>query len=185
MQKSDFKAAKITGINVRVNQVNRIDVTLEVGAVAETINVVADAFSLERETGSLSTGVGRMSLENLPLNTRDVFRLTFLSPGTVPMRAYGDDYVGTAHILINGGRPMSNDTRSTASPAPCPAPCPSSSSPSICPYCLHHCGPCSGPEALWNWRTSRSGTRSVSYDAPPLALALAIVKPAEAVSMGF
>ncbi len=25
------------------------------------------------------------------------------------MRAYGDDYVGTARILINGGRPMNND----------------------------------------------------------------------------
>ena len=108
-QKSDFKAVKITGINIRVNQVNRIDVTLEVGAVAEAINVVADAVALERETGSLSTGVGGISLENLPLNTRDVFRLAFLSPGTVPMPAYGDNYVGTARILINGGRPMSND----------------------------------------------------------------------------
>lgn len=108
-QKSGFKATKITDIDVRVNQVNRIDATLEVGADAESIDVVADAVALETETGSLSTGVGRISLENLPLNTRDVYRPAFLSPGTVPMRAYGDDYVGTARILINGGRPMSND----------------------------------------------------------------------------
>jgi hypothetical protein len=108
-QKFGFKAAKITGIEVRVNQVNRIDVTLEVGAIAETIDVVADAIVLETETGSLGTGIGGMSLENLPLNTRNVFRLTFLTPGTVPMPAYGDNYVGTARILINGGRPMSND----------------------------------------------------------------------------
>lgn len=85
-QKSGFKATKITDIDVRVNQVNRVDATLEVGAEAETINVVADAVALETETGSLGTGVGRVSLENLPLNTRNVFRLAFLSPGTVPMR---------------------------------------------------------------------------------------------------
>ena len=108
-QKAGFKATKITDIDVRVNQVNRVDATLVVGAEAETIDVVADAVALETETGSLGTGVGRRSLENLPLNTRDVFRLVFLSPGTVPMRAYGDNYVGTARILINGGRPMSND----------------------------------------------------------------------------
>lgn len=108
-QKSGFKAVKITDIDVRVNQVNRIDATLEVGAGYESIDVVADAVALETETGSLGTGVGRISLENLPLNTRDVFRLIFLSPGTVPMPAYGDNYVGTARILINGGRPMSND----------------------------------------------------------------------------
>ncbi len=108
-QKSGFKATEITDIDVRVNQVNRIDATLEVGAHAESIDVVADAVALETETGSLRTGIGRISLENLPPNTRDVFRLAFLSPGTVPMRAY-DDYVGTARILIiNGGRPMSND----------------------------------------------------------------------------
>lgn len=108
-QKSGFKTAKISAIDVRVNQVNRIDVALDIGDIAEVIDVVASAVSLETETGSLSTSVGRTSIDNLPLNTRDVFRLAFLSPGTVPMRAYGDDYVGTARILINGGRPMSND----------------------------------------------------------------------------
>jgi len=108
-QKSGFKDTKITDIDVRVNQINRIDITLQVGARPESISVVADAVALETETGSLGTGVGRTSLDNLPLNTRDVFRLAFLSPGTVPMRAYGDNYVGTARILINGGRPMSND----------------------------------------------------------------------------
>jgi len=108
-QKSGFKSTKITDVDVRINQVARIDATLQVGEDVESINVVADAVVLETETGSLATGVGPLSLENLPLNTRNVFRLVFLSPGTVPMRAYGDDYVGTARILINGGRPMSND----------------------------------------------------------------------------
>jgi hypothetical protein len=108
-QKTGFKAAKITDVELRVNQVTRIDMALELGAVADTVDVVASAVALETETGSLATGVSRDSLENLPLNTRSAFRLVFLSPGTVPMRAYGDDYVGTARILINGGRPMSND----------------------------------------------------------------------------
>ncbi|MFL6416149.1 MAG: carboxypeptidase regulatory-like domain-containing protein, partial [Bryobacteraceae bacterium] len=108
-EKPGFKASHVSNIDIRVNQINRIDLTLELGTVSETVTVAASAVALETETGSLATDVTRRSLENLPLNTRDAYRLAFLSPGTVPMRAYGDDYVGTARILINGGRPMSND----------------------------------------------------------------------------
>jgi hypothetical protein len=69
------------GVVVAVQQQVRVDVVLEVGAIAETVNVVAGASVLETTTSSVGKVVDSARIEALPLNTRNVYSLINLTPG--------------------------------------------------------------------------------------------------------
>ena len=76
-----FRHFQRDGIVVAVQQQVRVDVVLEVGAVAETVNVVAGAAVLETTTSSVGKVVDNARIEALPLNTRNVYSLIYLTPG--------------------------------------------------------------------------------------------------------
>jgi hypothetical protein len=68
-----------------VGQTLRLDVRLDVGGLAETVEAVADAPSLATEGSSTVDGViGQSSIDQLPLNGRNYLELAFLIPGNVP-----------------------------------------------------------------------------------------------------
>ena len=78
---SGFKRAVRSGIKLEVQQNAQIDLVLEVGELAERVEVVADAPLLESTTSTLGRVVDNRRIQELPLNTRNVYDLVRLTPG--------------------------------------------------------------------------------------------------------
>jgi Carboxypeptidase regulatory-like domain/TonB dependent receptor-like, beta-barrel len=102
-----FKASSRPGIPLTIDEVARIDFTLEVGTVQEVVEVAAEASLVDASTSSIGKLVDNRRIAELPLNTRNVYSLIFLTPGVAGTigNAYGD-----LRYSINGARPRSSDT---------------------------------------------------------------------------
>lgn len=98
---SGFKTFEQRGIQLRVQQQARVDVTLQVGALTESVQVTADAAVVEATSSSVGKVVDNKRIADLPLNTRNVYSLVNLTPGL----AGG---IGNAHngvsFSVNGAR---------------------------------------------------------------------------------
>src|SRR5205085_6208516 len=77
-----------------------VDIVMEVGNVAETITVQADAVTVQTNTATLGNVVDHRTLESLPLNGRNPLTLLLLEPGVV-QRSFGGAGSG---VHINGSR---------------------------------------------------------------------------------
>jgi len=75
-----FKAAASDPFEVQVQQVVRLDITLEVGQVSETVEVAATADLLQAETATVGTVVENKMITELPLNGRSYLGLVALAP---------------------------------------------------------------------------------------------------------
>lgn len=95
-----FKTFTRSGISLQVAQQARVDVQLQVGQLTEAIEVVADATQLETSDATLGKVVDNRRIMALPLNTRNVFSLIYLTPGVAG--SISTDY-GTGYS-INGVR---------------------------------------------------------------------------------
>ena len=110
-----FRPIARSGVELQVDQVARLDFSMQVGDVSDRVEVAADASLLESETSSLGQVIDQKRIEGLPLNGRMTFRLVQLTPGvSTPPGSngqFGDISVGTfddSNISINGGRSQSN-----------------------------------------------------------------------------
>ena len=106
-----FKRLLTNTITLEVNQTARVDLTLEVGAVAETVEVKDLAPLLQTENTQLGHVVSGNTTVNLPLNGRNFAQLTLLSPGVVTY-GMGTFTSGTGgQPLVNGNRAQANNYR--------------------------------------------------------------------------
>ncbi|MBO0719776.1 MAG: carboxypeptidase regulatory-like domain-containing protein, partial [Blastocatellia bacterium] len=78
-----FKRKSVTGITLQVNDEPRIDVTLEVGEVSETVSVDSQAPLLQTESASVGQVIDNRYTTQIPLNGRDFTQLILLTPGAV------------------------------------------------------------------------------------------------------
>jgi hypothetical protein len=76
-----FKMSVIPSLTLQVNQVAQIDVTLQLGAVSDQIDVTATAPLLAVETSSVGQVVENRSIASLALNGRQFWQLVALVPG--------------------------------------------------------------------------------------------------------
>jgi len=102
VQKAGFKALERQGIRLNVAQIARIDVALELGEVAESITVAAEAPLLTTESGTVGEVIGNKRILDLPLNGRDFTQLATLVPGAIS-RGTNASLDGPA-ISVNGAR---------------------------------------------------------------------------------
>ncbi|MDQ6663662.1 MAG: carboxypeptidase-like regulatory domain-containing protein, partial [Acidobacteriota bacterium] len=77
-----FKAAVSNGVEVQVQQTVRLDFTLEVGQVSESVEVQAVADQLQQENATVGTVIENRGIIELPLNGREYLNLVALSPNT-------------------------------------------------------------------------------------------------------
>src|SRR6266704_3018531 len=90
VEKTGFKHFTRPEVVVEVNQSARIDATLQVGDVTQTVEVTGETPLLESETSSLGEIVDEREATELPLNGRNIFNLTFVAPSVVPQgNSYG------------------------------------------------------------------------------------------------
>src|SRR5436190_853109 len=73
--------AVVFGCTVLVNQPAKVDVTLDVGAVNESVTVSAEISPVNTTTGTLDVTVDSKRIVDLPLNGRNVITLASLNPG--------------------------------------------------------------------------------------------------------
>lgn len=102
-----FRTYKRDGIQLDVGTRRSVDVHLEVGSTAQTVEVTGAAPVLSTQDAVTGQEVDRTLINNLPLVDRNVLDLAFLAPGVtqVPGSSYG---LGTGlNFVSNGGR---NDT---------------------------------------------------------------------------
>src|SRR6516164_6230518 len=66
VEKEGFKAVRELGIELAVGQVARLDYAMQVGAVAESLEVNARAVLLDSESSSLGQVVGSRQVTELP-----------------------------------------------------------------------------------------------------------------------
>src|SRR6476660_6601226 len=84
VEKSGFKHFARPGVAVEVQQSARIDAPLTVGQVTETVEVSSETPMLQTDTSSLGTVVTQRAANELPLNGRNIYNLTTITPSVVP-----------------------------------------------------------------------------------------------------
>ena len=113
IKKEGFKPIVQAGITLQVEQVLRLDYTLETGAVTETVNIAAVvAATIESETSSLGKVVDQQRIQNLPLLGRNPYSLVALVPGARPSSGLNDlpvDQISQSFVSINGARGNQNE----------------------------------------------------------------------------
>ncbi len=83
--RAGFKQLHQTEIAVTAGDPKRIDATLQVGTAEETVNVEANAASLQTEKSDISTEITSVEVTSLPLNQyRNYQALLNLVPGATP-----------------------------------------------------------------------------------------------------
>jgi hypothetical protein len=97
-EKAAFQHFSRAPIVVQVQQSYRIDVTLPLGAVAETVNVAATTPLLQPQTSSLGQVIAGRSVTEMPLNGRNVFNLMELAPSVVPQGGALGTYTGSGVV---------------------------------------------------------------------------------------
>lgn len=118
-----FKTAQREQVTVEVDSRLRVDFVLEVGDVATTVEVAAQSTLVETETGSLGQVVGERTVEEMPLQGRNVFDMVSLAAGVQenPLASGGVVSTGSSSgandaptfvfsdFSMNGGRMRSNE----------------------------------------------------------------------------
>jgi len=94
VEKTGFKRTSRLDVVVEVQQTARIDLSMQVGDVSQTVEVNEETPLLQAETSSLGQVVEERKANELPLNGRNVFNLISLAPSVVPQGGAGGTPVG-------------------------------------------------------------------------------------------
>ncbi len=100
VEKDGFKVVRANRIELQVGQTARLDVALEIGATAQSVEVTASAPALNTENATRGDVIAPNEITEMPLNGRDFNDLAFLVAGVQPAEqsAKGSPYV------VNGAR---------------------------------------------------------------------------------
>jgi len=79
-----FKTVVRGPVTLQVDQRLRLDFTLEVGQVNESVTVSAEEAQIQTETATIGTAVTSAQTSELPLNGRNFLQLNLLVPGAAP-----------------------------------------------------------------------------------------------------
>ena len=110
-----FKRVRNTGLVLEVDQNLRSDVTLEVGTVAESVEVTGAAALVDTRSSETSAVIDGKRLMDLPVNGRNVFRLAATLPGVLGVVAPDNTDLGDTRsgprMNVNGARGNQNYNR--------------------------------------------------------------------------
>jgi hypothetical protein len=110
-----FKEFTQTDVQVANNVITRVDATLEVGTLSETITVAAQATPLQTDKTDVNKEISTKEITDLPLNEYGNYQsLLDLVPGTTPsdfQNAVTDTPARALTTNVNGTARNSNNTR--------------------------------------------------------------------------
>jgi hypothetical protein len=108
-----FKTLQRDNVVVQVGQIVGLDLTIEVGAVTETVEVTSEAALLETQTASRAGIINTKQVTELPLNSRNPFMLGAMMSGVtfrgaaIWQRPFDNGAI--AEWSVNGGRQSNNE----------------------------------------------------------------------------
>jgi hypothetical protein len=92
VEKAGFRTTISTGVILHVGETSRVDATLRVGAVKETVEVADRPVLVNTEESGTTNIVESKQVEELPLVRRNIYQLPVLEPGTAPTRVLMPTY---------------------------------------------------------------------------------------------
>jgi hypothetical protein len=122
VEQKGFKTFQQSRIVIDANSAIRVDVTLEIGEVAEKVTVESQAVQVETQSTQMGEVINSQKMTAVPLNGRDFTNLLSLQPGVVPFQyanalqdsnlsdrtVSGSTSLNTGAQSINGQRETSN-----------------------------------------------------------------------------
>src|SRR5262245_48243460 len=109
-EKQGFSTAVAERVNVTVNARQRVDLTMQPGAVTESVVITDAAQLLETDSSGRGQVVQREQIVNLPLNGRSYANLALLTPGVRESSQNGITTAGReASFNVNGLRNTVNN----------------------------------------------------------------------------
>ena len=106
-----FRVARETGVRLFVDNSIRVDLTLRVGEMTETVEVRSATVALQSENANIGQTLTEKQITELPLNGRSFLSLIFLQAGAVETggeQGWMRQGAGDA-ISLQGARPTSNN----------------------------------------------------------------------------
>jgi Carboxypeptidase regulatory-like domain len=113
VEASGFKASLQKGVDIQINTVASLNITLEPGNVKEEVTVLADAPTVQTDSSDVGTVVEDKQIHDLPLSlnstgqsfVRSPETFIFLTPGTIGQGTTGDHpSAGVYETKISGGQ---------------------------------------------------------------------------------
>jgi Carboxypeptidase regulatory-like domain/TonB-dependent Receptor Plug Domain len=101
IERDGFKKFVSDGNKLQINQILRVEASLELGSPSEVVDVTGQAVAVETVNPTLGRSVTSRPISDLPLNGRNVLNLALLQPG-VSENNSSDTGAGTFNI--GGGR---------------------------------------------------------------------------------
>jgi hypothetical protein len=123
VEAAGFKKAAVTDIHALVAKASTVDVTLEIGAVTETVTVAAGAAEVlvNRDDGTLGNNFVRKHITELPLEGRNVTNLLSLQPGATRDGFVAGARADQSNITLDGVDINEAETNQTTNPNTDPA----------------------------------------------------------------
>ncbi len=81
LESAGFRRAQRLGLVLQVDQNLRLNVTMELGEVTETVEITAEAPLIESQSATLGAVIDTQKILALPLNGRNFVQLAYLVPG--------------------------------------------------------------------------------------------------------
>src|SRR5581483_9167418 len=105
-----FNPVTTNSNKLEINQSLKVDVKLEIGSKTETVTVESAATTVETINPTMGSTVSDRSVQDLPLNGRNVLDLALLQPGVIPADNPNNTSTFSANtgFSISGGRNDSN-----------------------------------------------------------------------------
>jgi hypothetical protein len=107
-ESTGFKRSERPGVEVRISERIPVNIQLEIGALAETVNVSADAVLLETATASMGQVIESRRIAELPLKDGNPIMLAQLAPGVQNLSTGGwsrpFDVGSPSSISVDGTR---------------------------------------------------------------------------------
>jgi hypothetical protein len=113
-ERQGFRAHLVESVPIATQQKAEVNISLQVGAVSESVTVTGGAQMVETTTATLSGVVENKRIIDLPLNGRNVYALAALTPGVFGFRpaggngGVGEGFESIGRFTVNGGRDSSN-----------------------------------------------------------------------------
>jgi hypothetical protein len=106
VDKQGFKGIIEAGLTLHVQDIVQINFHMALGSMSETLTVNAGDVNVDTTDGTISTVIDHTTIENMPLNGKDLTTLFELTPGTL-LNAGGGESAGGG-FSVDGQRPTAN-----------------------------------------------------------------------------
>lgn len=103
VDRDGFQSATTAAQTLNLNQAIKLDFTLEVGPLSQTVEVDTKASGVETVSSTLGASVTSRPLVDLPLNGRNALDLALLQPGVTPTNEGSSYNLTTGNTNSTGG----------------------------------------------------------------------------------